>query len=71
MVKTVNQEVYCCDNCGRILGSVDFKTFKKYARKIINKKPLSQIGKNYKLFCNDYCEIEYKNNYKKRGEINL
>lgn len=55
MVKTVNQEVYCCDNCGRILGPVDLKTFSKYGKRIKEDK--------YKLFCNDYCEKEYKNNY--------
>ena len=62
MVKTVNQEVYCCDMCGRILGSVDIKTFKKYAKKVVNKKPLSQTGKNYKMFCDNFCENEYINN---------
>lgn len=56
MIKTVNQEVYCCDNCGRILGPVDFKTFSKYRYKITSNK----ITKTkYKMFCNDFCEIEY------------
>ena len=66
MVKTVNQEVYCCDVCGKILGSVDIQTFKKYAKKVVSNKPLSQTGKNYKLFCNINCEKIYNNNIKEQ-----
>ena len=56
MVKTVTQEIYCCDNCGKVLGLVDFKTYSKYRHKITSNKTTKA---KYKLFCSAFCEKEY------------
>ena len=58
MIRTVNQEVCCCDMCGRILGSVDIKTFLDHYAKIENK---------FKVFCNSNCKKTYTNLIKEQS----